>query len=38
MNFLDVKLKEFNEEKGETINQIKSLKDEIEKSLESNKV
>ena len=38
MNFLDIKLKEFNEEKGETINEIKSLKDEIERSLESNKV
>ena len=35
---LDKELKAYDEQKGETIKEIKLLKDDIEKSLESNKI
>ena len=38
MNNLDKELKAYDEQKGETIKEIKLLKDDIEKSLESNKI
>jgi len=38
MNNLDKELKEHEEQKGKVFQEIKSLKDDIEKSLESNKI
>ncbi len=38
MSNLDKELKEHEEQKGKVFQEIKSLKDDIEKSLESNKI
>ena len=38
MSNLDKELKDFERQNVETIQEIKSLRDEIEKSLESNKI